>query len=82
MSTRLIIVRDVSPDEVPQHFGLIVEGVQETIRREQSDFTLPEMDAAAYISAVAADQSGLLYRVDLVKILACLPRAQVTDDVG
>lgn len=71
MSTRIVVVNGVAgSDQTKVLFGLLAEGVTETVRLSEADFHSDRLAIAQtpYLGAVAVRESGILQRIELPRL--------------
>lgn len=71
LSTRIILVHFTDREQQSHPLGLLAEQVDETVRRQATDFTATGVDSpeTPYLGGVAGDGEGMLQWVEIDRLL-------------
>lgn len=71
-STRIIIVKYMSPQQTPYMIGLIAEKVTETLNIQETDLTQPIIpgDAPFYLGEIITAQYGMILCIQIESLLS------------
>ena len=83
MSTRIVLVNYIEDSGTKKLIGVLAENVTETIERAECDFVASGVAAtdAPYLGPIATDESGIIQRIEIRRLLPESLRKQLFCDL-